>query len=61
MPIVTIQMSTGKSVDQKRQIVEEITDTLVRTLQVDPATITILLQELPRENIGRTGRLLSET
>ncbi len=61
MPIVTIQMSSGKSVDQKRQIIEEFTGTLVRTLGVDPSTITILIQELPRENIGRTGRLLSET
>jgi len=61
MPVVTIQMSSGKSVDQKRQIVEEITDTLVRTLRVDPSMITILIQELPRENIGKTGRLLSET
>jgi len=61
MPVVTIQMSSGKSVDQKRQIVEEVTDTLVRTLRVDPSMITILIQELPRENIGKTGRLLSET
>ena len=61
MPIVTIQMSSGKSVDQKRQIIEEFTGTLVRTLGVDPSTITILIQELPRENIGRTGRLLLET
>ncbi len=61
MPVVTIQMSSGKTLEQKRQIVEEITDTLVRTLQVDPAMITILIQELSRENIGKAGRLLSET
>ncbi len=61
MPIVTIQMSSGKSVGEKRQIVEEFTETLVRTLGVEPSAITILIQELPRENIGRSGRLLSLT
>ncbi|KAF5065753.1 Tautomerase enzyme [anaerobic digester metagenome] len=61
MPVVTIQMSSGKSLEQKRQIVEEFTDTLVRTLKVDPSMITILIQELSRENIGKTGSLLSES
>ena len=60
MPVVTIQMAAGRSVEQKRRVAEEITATLVSVLKVDPADVTILVHELPRENIAKAGRLLSE-
>ncbi len=61
MPVVTICMSSGRSLEQKRELVEDVTATLVRTLKVDPAMITILIEELAPQNIGKAGRLLSES
>jgi 4-oxalocrotonate tautomerase len=60
MPVVTLEMAAGRSLAQKRQVVEEFTATLVAALGVDPAEITILVHELPRESIAKAGVLLSE-
>ncbi len=60
MPVVTIQMAAGRSLEQKRRVAEEITATLVSVLKVDPADVTIMVHELPRESIAKAGRLLSE-
>jgi 4-oxalocrotonate tautomerase len=58
MPVVTIRMSKGRTKEQKQTLVEEITGTIVRTLSVDPDWVTILIEELDRENIARAGNLL---
>jgi 4-oxalocrotonate tautomerase len=60
MPVVTIQMAAGRTLEQKRRVVEEITATLVSALEVDPIDVTIMVHELPRESIAKAGKLLSE-
>jgi 4-oxalocrotonate tautomerase len=60
MPVVTIEMAAGRSLEQKRRVVSEVTATLASVLEVDPAEVTILVHELPRESIAKAGRLLSE-
>jgi 4-oxalocrotonate tautomerase len=60
MPVVTIQMAAGRTLEQKRRVVEEFTATLVSVMKVDPADVTILVHDLPRESIAKAGRLLSE-
>ena len=60
MPVVTIRMSKGRTLDQKKELVEGITSTIVSTLGVDPDWVTVLIHELDRENIARAGTLLSE-
>jgi 4-oxalocrotonate tautomerase len=60
MPVVIIKMRKGWSVDQKRRIVKEFTDTLVRTLKVGPDLVTILIDEHELENIGKAGTLRSD-
>jgi 4-oxalocrotonate tautomerase len=60
MPVVIVKMRKGWSVDQKRTIVQEFTDTLVRTLKVEPDLVTIMIDEHELENIGKAGRLRSD-
>jgi len=60
MPVVIIKMRKGWSVDQKRRIVKEFTDTLVRTLKVGPDLVTVLIDEHEPENIGKGGTLRSD-
>jgi 4-oxalocrotonate tautomerase len=60
MPVVIVKMRKGWSVDQKRRIVKEFTDTLVRTLKVGPDLVTILIDEHDLENIGKAGTLRSD-
>jgi 4-oxalocrotonate tautomerase len=61
MPVVTIQMAEGRSLDQKRKIVQDITRSIAETFHIDPGMITVLIQELKRENIAKSGVLLSES
>jgi 4-oxalocrotonate tautomerase len=61
MPVVTISMAVGRTKEQKRILVEEITSALTRTLQVPPGMVTILIHELERENIGKSGYLISDS
>lgn len=61
MPVVTIQMAEGRSLEQKRRVVQEITRSLAETFQIDPGMVTVLIQELKRENIAKNGVLLSES
>ncbi|KUG19610.1 4-oxalocrotonate tautomerase [hydrocarbon metagenome] len=61
MPVVTVQMAKGRTLEQKKRIAEEITHSIVSALNVDPGKVTVLIHELDRENIAQSGRLLSES
>lgn len=61
MPVVTIRMAEGRTLEQKRVLAAEITAAIVRTLHVDPEKVTLFFEELPTENIARAGKLLSES
>ncbi len=61
MPVVIIKMAEGRSSEQKKQIVHDITGVLVKRLEVPPEIVTIFVEEFPKENIGKSGILLSET
>ncbi len=57
MPVINIKMRKGFSTEQKRTVVKEFTNTLVKTLGVDPGVVTILIDEYELENIGNAGKL----
>lgn len=57
MPVIIIKMRKGFSTEQKRTVVKEFTNTLVKTLGVDPSVVTILINEHDLENIGNAGKL----
>lgn len=60
MPYINVQITKGATRDQKRTIVEEMTDTLVKTLGKSPEHIHIVLQEIEEEDWGYNGMLTDE-
>lgn len=60
MPYINVQITKGATRDQKRTIVEEMTQTLVKTLGKKPEYIHIVLQEVEEENWGYNGMLTDE-
>lgn len=60
MPYVNVQITEGASRQQKRKLVEDITESLVRNLNKDPEHIHIVLQEVAEENWGYAGMLTDE-
>ena len=61
MPYVNVKITKdGVTVAQKRQIVEEITQTLVNVLGKKPEHIHIVIDEIELENWGYAGMLTTE-
>ncbi|MTI09426.1 tautomerase family protein [Curvivirga aplysinae] len=60
MPYINVQITKGASRDQKRTIVKEMTETLVKTLNKSPEHIHIVLQEIEQEDWGYSGMLTDE-
>lgn len=61
MPYVNVRITRdGVTADQKRQIVAEITDTLVRVLGKKPEHTHIVIDEIEPEDWGFAGMLTTE-
>ncbi len=61
MPYVLLQMYEGRTVDQKRALVEAITKALVEIAKTTPDQCNIVIQDIPRQNWGQNGKLASES
>ncbi|MCP1662856.1 MAG: 4-oxalocrotonate tautomerase [Methanocalculus sp. MSAO_Arc1] len=59
MPVITIQMAEGKTVEQKQRVASECTQSIAESFGVDPAAVIVLFQELPLESIAKGGQLRS--
>lgn len=61
MPYVNVRITKENvTKEQKAQIVEEITDTLVRVLNKNPASTHIIIDEVDTDNWGFNGQLTTE-
>jgi 4-oxalocrotonate tautomerase len=57
MPAIFIEMFEGRTVEQKQKLVKGITDLVVKTLNVDPETVSIRFMNVKREDLARGGKL----
>ena len=60
MPTYHIEMIEGRTVEQKKKLVEEITRVSVVVLGGTPEMVDILITDVKRENWATGGRLWSE-
>lgn len=60
MPYINLQITKGATRDQKKQIVEQFTDTLVRVLGKKPEHTHIVIQEIEEEDWGFAGMLTDD-
>ena len=60
MPVVTIDMWEGRTIEQKRRLVEGITAAIMSSLNVSPETVQIIIKDNPKHNWGIAGKLASE-
>ena len=61
MPFVNVKITkTGVTKDQKREIVEGITDTLSRVLNKRPEATHIVIEEVELENWGVNRKLVAD-
>lgn len=60
MPYVNIQITAGATREQKAELVKDVTDSLVRVLNKNPATTHVVIQEISPEDWGNNGRLVAD-
>jgi len=60
MPIVTVQMFEGRTVEQKRALAKAITDAVVEHAKTTAEGTTVVFVEMPRENWATAGKLASD-
>ena len=57
MPVVTLKISKGRSLEQKRAAVRAVTDALATTLEVPPDWVIVFIEEFDAEEWAIGGRL----
>jgi len=60
MPEVYVYMLAGRTQEQKRILVKDITHSVVRTLGVAPEAVMVQIIESAKENKAKGGVLFSE-
>lgn len=60
MPIVRIEMLTGRSAETKQLIAHEITETMSRLCKVDPSHIYVMFDDIQHHDWAVAGKVFSE-
>ena len=60
MPLITVKILAGRTVEQKRKLVKHLTDAASKDLQVAPEKIIIDIIEYGLENFAGSGELYAD-
>ena len=60
MPIIRVEMWEGRTLEQKRELVEVLTRETARIVGTEPDSIYIVIEDVKKENWGAGGRLCSD-
>lgn len=55
MPVIQITISHGRSVEQKRELIEVLTRETARIMKTQEEKVRILIYEVSKENWGNAG------
>ncbi|MEK4229753.1 tautomerase family protein [Solibacillus sp. FSL H8-0538] len=59
MPIITVKIAKGRTIEQKQNFVEAITKEAAEKLHVKAEWVTVIFDEYERENWASNGQLHS--
>ncbi len=60
MPFIIVKMWTGRSAQEKKDLIEKMTQATVEAIKCPPQAVQIAIEELNKENWGICGRPASE-
>ena len=61
MPLVTIKILEGRTVEQKRGLAKDVTDAIAKNIGCPPSAVQIDIVDLKKENIAVGGELFYDT
>lgn len=59
MPVVIVEMWEGRTIEQKKQLVEDITSSFAK-INTPPEAVQVILRDVPKHNWAIGGKLASE-
>ncbi|MBB5174127.1 2-hydroxymuconate tautomerase [Texcoconibacillus texcoconensis] len=60
MPIVTVKMLEGRTDEQKKQLVEKVTDAVTETTGASAERVSVVIEEMDKSNFGIAGKRVSD-
>ena len=57
MPLITVKIIEGRTVEQKRGLVRDITKAVVDNLKSNPGSVWIDIVDMSKENFSKAGQL----
>lgn len=60
MPLITVELFEGRSVEQKRKIVEGLTKTMCEITESKASAVQVMIRDVPKSNWGFGGELCSD-
>ena len=57
MPEITVKLVEGRTIEQKRGLIKDITEALVNNIGTNAENVTIDIIEYKRENKAKAGKL----
>ena len=61
MPLITVQMYEGRTVEQKRELAAALTEAVVRIAKTTPEATQIIFTDIPKPDWARAGKLASDS
>ena len=61
MPIVRVEMWTGRTTAQKKELARVITDAMVNIAHTTPEATIVVFEDVSQENWAQSGVLASES
>ena len=60
MPSITIKAIEGRTIEQKRGLVRDITDAVVKNFDVKPESVSIDIIEYRKQNLAKAGQIFED-
>lgn len=60
MPVVTIEMLEGRTVEQKRELVKTVTSAVAKAVGCGEDDVSIIIRDMPKTNWATGGELYSD-
>ena len=61
MPLVTIKLIEGRTIEQKRSMVKDVTEAIVKNIGCPASAVHIDIMDMKKENYAQGGKLFSDT
>ncbi len=60
MPVITVEMYEGRTVEQKRELAKAITDAVVRIAKTTPEGTHVIYKDVKKSDWAIAGKLASD-